>query len=173
MFSLFFQKTKKQDKENLNGIFRKTQKHIQSFLDRDDWSYEFNEEKEYFKTGIKLDGKLKRCDIIVDIREDYYIVYGIIDITADKNNIQNMAEFLHRVNNRLTFGSFELFYEDGEIRSKILVDCGDDCDCLPSDSIIKRSLHFPAILFDEYSDGLLGVMFDFLTPEEAIEKLDD
>ena len=144
--------------------------HIQSFLERDGWNYKFDETKEMFKTGIKLDGKLKRCDILIDLHEDYYIVYGLIDITADKESIHKVAEFLHRANYGLKWGNFELDYSDGSISFKILVDCGDDCDCLPSDSVIERSLQYPAIVLEEYGDSLLGVMFDFMTPEEAIRK---
>lgn len=146
---------------------------IQDYLDRDEWHYTFDEEQHFFKAGIKLDGKLNRCDIIIDIREEYYLVYGMIALSADEKCLNAILEYIHRINYGLKFGSFELDLRDGEIRYKMYVDCGNDCDCMPSESVIQRSLEMPALMFEKYGDGFLNIMFGNVSPEEAIKMVEE
>ena len=70
----------------------------------------------------------------------------------------------------MKLGSFELDHSDGEIRYKMYVDCGDDCDCMPSESVIRRSIEMPASMLEIYGDGLMRVLLGVATPEEAIEE---
>lgn len=146
---------------------------IQNYFEKDEWHYTFDEQRRSFKAGINLDVKLNRCDIIVEIKEDYYLVYGMIALNADTACMNAVSEYLHRVNYGLKFGSFEFDLRDGEIRYKMYVDCGDNCDCIPSESVIQRSLEIPALMFEKYGDGLLGIMFGNLTPKEAIALSED
>ena len=146
---------------------------IQSYLDKDEWHYTFDKDQGVFNAKIKLDGRLNRCDITVRIRDDYYTVYGGIALNADTKSIPAVAEYLHRANFGLKIGSFELDHNDGEIRYKICVDCGDKCDCMPSESVILRSLELAAVMFDTYGEGLLGVMFKNVSPEEAIKTAEE
>ena len=146
---------------------------IQSYLDKDEWHYTFDKDQGVFNAKIKLDGRLNRCDITVRIRDDYYTVYGGIAINADTKSIPAVAEYLHRANFGLKIGSFELDHNDGEIRYKVCVDCGDNCDCMPSESVILRSLELAAVMFDTYGEGLMGVMFKNVSPEEAIKTAEE
>ena len=143
---------------------------IQNYLDQNKWYYTFDEEDTYFKAGIKIDGKLSRCDLIIDIGKSFYLVYAKIALSADPTNINAVSEYLHRANFGLKLGSFELDHSDGEIRYKMYVDCGDDCDCMPSESVIRRSLEMPASMLEIYGDGLMRVLLGVATPEEAIEE---
>ena len=143
---------------------------IQNYLDKNEWYYTFDEEDIFFRAGIKIDGKLSRCDLIIDIGKSFYLVYAKIALSADPNNINAVSEYLHRANFGLKLGSFELDHSDGEIRYKMYVDCGDDCDCMPSESVIRRSLEMPASMLEIYGDGLMRVLLGVATPEEAIEE---
>lgn len=145
---------------------------IERFLVQDDWKYTVNEEKEYIKMGINLNSKLKECSLLIDLRDDFYISYATINVEADEECRANVAEFLTRANYGMRWGNFELDMNDGEIRYKILVDCGDDCDCLPSPSVIKNSIYIPAQMMQKYGNGLLAVMYGFKTPAEAIKEIE-
>lgn len=144
---------------------------IQNYFEKNDWYYILHSDEEvtYFKAGIKLDSKLRRCDIIVDIRDDYYLSYAKIALGADENSMVAVSEYLHRVNFGLKLGCFELDPSDGEIRYKMYVDCGDDCDCMPTESVICRSIELPASMVEKYGDGLMQVLLGQATPEEASE----
>ena len=143
---------------------------IEDFLKEDDWHYTFDEEKELIRMGINLNGKIKECKLLVDLRDTYYYVYATISINADEDCRQKVAEYLTRANYGMRFGNFEMDMEDGEIRYKMTVDCGDDSDCIPTKSIIKRSIYTPASMMQKYGDELLAVMYGFMEPKEAIEK---
>ena len=151
----------------------KIKNYIQNYLDKNDWYYSFDEKRGRFYTGVKLDCVLKKCDITICIHENYYMVYGMIALGAEKNIINNVSEYLNRANFGTRIGNFELDYSDGEIRYKICVDCGDDCDCMPSESVIERSVEFPGVMFEEYGNGLVQVIFGMMTPEEVLRTSDE
>ena len=142
---------------------------IQDYLEKENWAYTFDEEQALFSVKIKLEGRLNQCELAICIREDHYIVYAEIAISANENCLSLVSEYLHRVNFGLKRGAFELDFNDGEIRYKICVDCGDECDSMPSESVIARSIKIPCMMFEQYGDGLLGVIFGNLTPPEAFD----
>ena len=146
---------------------------IKAYLTEEDWSYSFNEEKGIFQFDLQLHGKMKKIDYVIDVKEDAYIVYAFSPVNADKDDAKTMSEmteFLCRANYGLKRGNFEMDMEDGEVRYKMVVDCGDDSDCIPTKSIIKRSIYTPASMMQKYGDELLAVMYGFMEPKEAVEK---
>ena len=143
---------------------------IERFLTADDWRYTVNEEKELIRMGVNINSKLKETTLIIDLRDEFYIVYATINVEADDECREAGAEFLTRANYGMRWGNFELDMNDGEIRYKVLVDCGDDCDCLPTNSVIKNSIYIPAQMMQKYGNALLAVMYGFKTPKEAVEE---
>lgn len=151
----------------------KLKKHIQKFLDKDDWKYSWEEERNAFRMGMNLDCKLKNCTLLVFLKDSFYIVYATINVGADEECRAQVMEAITRINYGLRWGNFELDLSDGEIRYKLLVDCGDDYDCMPSPSVIKRSLLFPAHSVQKYGDALLAVMYGLKTPQQAVEEAEN
>lgn len=149
---------------------KKIRELIKTHFDQDEWYYTFDEEEGVFRAKIKLKGRLNRCELTVHIHEDYYVAYSGIAINADEESIPLVAEYLHRANYCLKMGAFEIDYNDGEIRFKVFVDCGDDCDCLPSESIIYRSLEMGGVMFDTYGEGLLDIIFKNVSPIDALAE---
>ena len=82
---------------------------IQSFFESEDWRYSFDTDG-IFITRLSFDNKLRHCVIKAVLGYDYYVVYGEIAIFADDDSIAVVSEYLHRINNRLENGSFELDY---------------------------------------------------------------
>ncbi|MBO5045712.1 MAG: YbjN domain-containing protein [Clostridia bacterium] len=147
----------------------KLKKHIKKYLDANDWKYAWEEEYNRFRMGMTLDCKLKSCTLYVCLKEDFFTVYGTINIGADKDCRTQIMEAITRINYGLRWGNFELDLSDGEIRYKVLVDCGDDNDCMPSPSVIKRALLFPAQSIQKYGDALLAVMYGLKSAEQAVK----
>ena len=141
---------------------------VEMYLREDDWRYRFDEEKECITMGINLKSKIKSCDLRIRFYEKHYTVYAYIDINADEDSRLAVAEYLTRANYGLTSGNFELDMRDGEIRYKFTVDCGKNCDSIPSNSVIERSVIIPASMMQKYGDDLLAVMYGFKTPEQAV-----
>lgn len=100
---------------------------------------------------------------------DRIISYGYIGLKADEKNMASVAEFLHRANYGLTFGNFELDFNDGEIRYKMALNCVDK---IPGDDAITDVLVVPLSMIERYGDGLLSVMMGSATPKDAIDKIE-
>lgn len=143
---------------------------INEFLTNDDWHFPFDEKRGVFKFGLCLKGKIKKIDYLIRVRDDEYIVYAVSPIGANENNEKMMAavaEFVCRANYGLKNGNFELDMRYGEIRFKCFV----DCDAItPTQEMVRNSIHCPAAMFDNYGDGIVGIIFGGLSAKEAVEQ---
>lgn len=143
---------------------------IKEFLTNDDWYFSFDEKRGMFKFGLCLKGKIKKIDYLICVRDDEYIVYAISPIGANENNekmMTAMAEFVCRANYGLKNGNFELDMRDGEIRFKCFVDCDT---ITPTQEMVRNSILCPAAMFDNYSDGIVGIIFGDMSAKEAVEQ---
>lgn len=142
---------------------------IQRFLDDEDWNYDFQEEKGIFRFGLNLKCRIRNIQYIIDLNSNDYNVYGLIPLSAnrnDPNEMAQMAEFLCRANYGLRNGNFELDFRDGEIRYKCYVDCqGLDA---PTEDMVKHSIYCPVAMFERYGNGILQILFAGMSAEEAI-----
>ena len=140
-----------------------------AFLKTDDWSYRFDKEDGVFYFTLNLHNKLKNLEYRARIHNDSFCVYAICPICADVENPEEraaMAEFICRANYGLRYGNFEFDVRDGELRFKIFVDCDKK---LPSPEVVKNSVYIPALLFERYAPGILAILFNGASAEEAIE----
>ena len=119
---------------------------------------------------MSLKGKLKKVNYIIYVKEDQYIVYTISPLGADEDDetmMATMAEFVCRANYGLKNGNFELDMRDGEIRFKCFVDCEG---IIPTAEMVRNSIHCPAAMFEQYSEGIVGIIFGSMNAKDAIEK---
>lgn len=143
---------------------------IKSYLKEDGWHFSFDEERGLFKFGLSLRSKIKNISYIIDVRDDAYIVYAISPICAeeeDKKMMAEIADFLCRVNYEIPYGNFEPDMTDGEVRFR----CFADCDgIIPTNAMVKNSIHRPAGMFKHYGSGIVDIIFRNATAKKAIEK---
>ena len=144
---------------------------LTQYLDSVNWHYTVDEERDVIRSKVRLKGKLNQCELVIRMLDKCFIVYATVNLRADASCRAKICDYLQRANFGLRWGNFELDMGDGEIRYKVLVDCGDDLDCLPTDSLIRRAIFFPASMLDKYGDGILSVMYDMETPEEAATRI--
>lgn len=140
------------------------------FLNEDDWHFSFDQERGIFKFGLRLKGKLKKINYIVDIKDDEYLVYAISPLGADEEDatmMANMAEFICRANYGLRMGNFELDFDDGEVRFKVHVLCKG---ITPTPEMIKRSIYCPASMFKRYGSGIVDIIFGNASGKDAVDK---
>lgn len=140
---------------------------VKDYLDKNDWHYTFDEERGLFRCGVNLKGKLSSCRLIIDVKEKVILNYAAIDMRADEGVRDKVAEFITRANYGLTFGNFEMDFNDGEIRYKMTVDCENQ---IPGYDVLDRMVALPPLMFQRYGDGLLAVMFGFSDPKTAVEN---
>jgi len=142
------------------------QEWLQACFDKKEISYELVDTNLTLKAQFPLDCKLKHFNAFFVCRDDSYTVNSYIALNADEDSRQRVAEYITRANYGLRFGNFEMDYTDGETRFRMTVDC-EDRDSL-SDGMIMSSIILPMRMYERYGDGLVAVMYGFLTPEAAI-----
>ena len=140
---------------------------LMEFFEKEKWRYRFDSEEGVFYFGLNLE---KRVNIqyALDVHGFSYITYGMSPFHGDPKDSEMMtqiARFLSMANYGLKYGNFEINMADGDIRYKCSVDCED---ITLSDSVIKTSIHVPAIVFEQYSKGIVQIIFNNMTAEEAI-----
>lgn len=139
-------------------------KAIEQYLKDDEWNYTFDEEREIIRCGINLRNRLKECRIVVDLDETKYLSVALISLNCDEEHRVELAKFLTMVNYGLMIGNFELDLSDGEVRYKVATNCKD---CIPSQAVIEDSMMIPAVMFEQYGDAILDVMFGYKNADEA------
>ena len=137
---------------------------IIAFLKEDDWHYEMDEEREVIKMGLNLDNKLKNSRILIDLRDDKYMVYFSVPLNTDESERPEMARLLNRINYGLMFGCFEMDEKDGEVRFRYSVDCDG---AVPTSAMVRHSLYRPAMTLDKYGNAIVQVLMGVATAEEA------
>lgn len=143
---------------------------IHNVLTEDNWRFSFDEKQGLFKFNLTVKGKIKKISYGIGVQENEYLVYGISPLGADNSDdkmMASMAEFICRANYGLNNGNFELDMRDGEIRYKIYVDCRN---ITPSPEIVKRSIQYPAAMFERYGEGIVDIIFGNRTAKEAVEE---
>ena len=58
---------------------------ITGFLDDDDWKYSFDEERELIRAGVSLKNKLQSTRLLIDLRDDKYLVFATINLNCDED----------------------------------------------------------------------------------------
>jgi len=140
---------------------------IQQFLEDDNWHFQFMEDEGMFRFNLQMNGRLRKIEYVLQVRENDYIVYAICPLNVDKDDpdvMQGVNEFLARVNYGTVNGNFEIDYSDGEVRYKTYVNCED---IILSTKVIRDSIYIPATSFKQYGDGLVQMMFT----DESAERV--
>lgn len=141
---------------------------IEKYLRDDEWHYTLDKENNVIRCGVNLSNRLQECKIIIDIREDKYMVYGLINLNCDEPNKNQMAKLLAMINYGLIFGNFEIDYSDGEVRYKTATNCKN---CIPSKEVIEDSIMIPAYMFNKFGDAIIEVMFGIKDAQEAFDDI--
>lgn len=144
---------------------------IDDLLKNDDMRFTFEEDRGIFRFGVGLSGKMRSLSFFIVVKSDEYLVYAISPISADPKDskmMAAMAEFVCRASYGLLNGNFELDFRDGEIRYKSFVDC--DGGAIPTQKIIRNSIHCPVLMFERYAPGILAVLFGGASAKDAIES---
>ena len=119
--------------------------------------------------GISTKGNINNIQYHIIVKDSWFVTYAVFPISGDirdKNQMTELSKYLHIINCNLLHGSCELDLRDGEIRIKYFVNCDG---IIPSEEIIEDSVQCPAAIFDRYGKGILGIIFNHMNAEEAVQ----
>ena len=148
---------------------KQVSKTITDYLEKVDWKYHFDEERNIIFTGLKMNNFLGSLRIVIFIKDTLAISYGILP-TNVKKHVKQVVEFLCRANYGLPHGNFEYDYNDGEIRFKIEM---THQAILTDESNIARLIFEPGSTIDTYANGIVQVMTGVKKAKKAIEMCEE
>jgi len=119
--------------------------------------------------GMSIDKKFKGGYRRIACGDFLCIFYSYIRLKVDEPSRASVMEYLTRVNSTLSYGSFDMDLDDGEVRFRLYLSCIDR-DSL-SDTLIGKHLVTSLVMFEEYGDGLLAVMSGAKSPKEALGEV--
>ena len=119
--------------------------------------------------GMSIDKKLKGGYRRIACDDFMCIIYSCIRLKADEQSRASVMEYLTRINYTLSYGSFDMDLDDGEIRFRLYLSCIDR-ETL-SDTLIGTHLATSQVMFEYYGDGLLAVMSGTKSPQEALDEV--
>lgn len=142
-------------------------KQILQYFDAQQWKYHFPEDKESVAIlGIRTENG--RFHGILDVleQEKKIIFFSIYPVYVPQNLRSQIAELLLRINYILFTGSFEMDFEDGEIRLKTSLFCDD---CKITEKVIDHLIQGNIITMDIYFELINSFITEKLSLSEAIE----
>ena len=142
---------------------------IREYCDSQNWNYSLDEEKGYLTMRMSFKA-VDACTIHVQTRdEDGFTVYTVFPVKAPEEKRGAVAAFLTRANYGLILGSFELDFDDGEIRFKVTAICGEQ---VLSPAVMERNFDMGFCMFDRYGEGLLKVLYGDADPIKMVDAIE-
>ncbi|MTJ53371.1 hypothetical protein FJR38_12300, partial [Anabaena sp. UHCC 0253] len=142
---------------------------IINFFDQDDWSYVKIEDNTALRLAFEGDNGRWNCYAKAREEQKQFIFYSICPVQIPEDKRLTISEFITRANYGMINGNFELDFNDGEIRYKTSIDV--DGDKL-SFALIKNLVYANVIMMDEYLPGIINVIESDISPELAINPIE-
>jgi len=138
---------------------------VKDFLIEQEWQFSQIEDKGVFIFGIS--GKNGKFQCYADIREDEskFTFFSIFGVNTPENKKLEIAELLTRINYGSFLGNFEMDFESGEVRFKTNL-FYKSID--PPLEMVAPLIITPIVTMDKYLPSIMGVIFNNLTPLQAI-----
>ncbi len=133
-------------------------------LDDEGWDYEYDEKNELIRFRVHGVNTDFNVFLIVDEEQESLLCNTYITQKISKNKRADVCEFMNRVNYELDNGNLEMDMDDGEIRYRTFLDLSDTA---PSKEQILNLIWNGPQCFDTYFSGLMKMIYNNFTPEEA------
>ncbi|MFW5720070.1 MAG: YbjN domain-containing protein [Candidatus Dojkabacteria bacterium] len=120
--------------------------------------------------GFEGDNGSWECYMRYKELQQRVIFYSVCPINATEKSLDQVTEFVIRVNDGLIIGNFELHLESGLIRFKTSV----DVDGVNKDfkNILRNLAYANVMIMDLYMPGIMLVISRAASAKEAIEKIE-
>jgi hypothetical protein len=139
------------------------------FLESDDWHPQRLGEKTIYRVGFSGENGQMPCFAHVRTELEQFLFYVMAPVKAPEETRQRVAEYITRANYGLRIGNFEMDFRDGEVRYKSSLDF-EGVDLSPE--LIQHAIYPAVQTMDRYLPGLMRVIYSDLSPEEAIEAIE-
>ena len=108
--------------------------------------------------------------VLLYAREPYLVCLARYPKEVPDERRLEVAEYLHRANYGLLLGSFEMDYDQGEVRYRTaLLSEGER----PAYGVLDRYIQMPAAMLDRYAAGMEGIIHEGQIAQEALAMVED
>jgi hypothetical protein len=140
-----------------------------NFFQQENWQFQEVPENQSLNLGFQEKNGQYECYAIARNEQQQMVFYSIIPVQAPENKRSAVAEFITRANYGIIIGNFELDFTDGEIRYKTSIDVdGNGLNF----NLIQNLVYANVTMMDEYLPGIIAVIENDVSPEEAIKQLE-
>jgi len=147
---------------------RKNAKILAKFFKKDDWLYKFDEENGLFESGVSIDNALGNAKVFVSVADDHVSCVYVLPVAAPESVRGKVAELVCRLGYKLAFGSFDMDFDDGELRYRYAMP-SEELEDSPMEKA-QRLLYLPHAMVTRYGPAFIKVVLGARTPKEAIKE---
>lgn len=141
---------------------------IRNELDQYDIHYDYDPTDNFIRFSYRIKSKLKTVEIVIEIREDDFIIHTLSPINADEESINEVVRYCNLVNNARLMGCFSVNNKSGEIVWEHYIDC-QNMSTIPQ-SIIHKALVISMLEYETFGDGLSALLMGFSDADTEFEK---
>ena len=147
---------------------RKNTKIIAKFFKKDDWRYEFDEKNGLFTCGVGVGNAVGNAKVYVSVEDDKVTCVYTFPVAAPESVREKVAELVCRLGYKLAFGSFDMDFDDGELRYRYVMP-SEELEADPMEKA-QRLLYLPHAMITQYGPAFIKVVLGARTPKEAIKE---
>ena len=107
--------------------------------------------------------------VLVYARAPFLICIASFRQTVPDARRLEAAEYLHRINDGLLLGNFEMDYDEGEVRFRTSLMAEGSL----THEVLDRYIQMPAAMLDRYAPGLAAIVADGEIAGEALRRVQD
>ena len=134
------------------------------FLEKNGWRYRREENTNLL--ALSLRGEKDTYPMLIYAKAPFWVCIARLPWEIPDRNRLEVAEYLHRANYGLLLGSFEMDYDDGDVRFRsAMVRENRPVD----ESILDRYIKTPAAMLGQYAAGIRAIVQDGEIARRALE----
>jgi hypothetical protein len=142
---------------------------LTDFFEAEEWPFAKVSGATALRLSFRGDSGQWNCYAKANEAQQTVLFYSICPLAAEPEVLGLISEFLTRANYGMVIGNFELDYSDGEIRYKTSIDVEGD---RLTYALIKQLVYTNILTMDQYLPGILAVLEQNITPEQAILRVE-
>jgi hypothetical protein len=141
-----------------------------SFLDDEGWHPQVIEEEATVRSGFAGSNGNFVCYGHGMEETEQFVFYSVGPVPVPPGKRQAMAELLTRINSGLVLGSFEMDFDDGEVRFKTAIDV-EDAELTPA--LLRGVIYGNVFPMDVYLPAILSLVYSETTPLQALALVNE
>lgn len=157
-------------KINVRNKYYEIIRAVRKFLNGTNGRFIFDEDSSTFMFDVRTGYSIRLINFQIKVYETSMIIYGYCPIGADSDDAEMMAEMRKFIDCKtpvIQGDKFELYNERGDIRYKCSMNCAN---YTISDDNVSACVHNIMLYYSEYGPGIVSIVFNGSTAEEAVDK---